>query len=65
MTSEDTGKCYDLANNAAKIAALAHYLARALQDDPSNAMAGEAVEGLSDMATQLSNDLVAFGDPNA
>lgn len=65
MTSEDRGKCFDLGNTAAQIAALAHYLARALQEDPTHAMAGEAVEGLSDIATRLSNDLIAFGDPNA
>jgi hypothetical protein len=65
VTNEDTGKVYDLANVAAQIAALSHYLAQALFDDPSNARVGEAVEGLSDMATRLSNDLIALGDPNA
>lgn len=65
MTSSEGGKVFDLANAAAQIAALAYYLARALQDDPSNARAGEACEGLSDMATRLSNDLITFADPNA
>lgn len=65
MTSDDRGKAFDLGNNAASIAALAYYLAQALREDPTQAMASEAVEGLCDMATRLSNELVTFGDPNA
>lgn len=45
------------ASTASHIASLCHYLAEALGSAPETSVAGEAVEGLQELASRLANDL--------
>lgn len=45
------------ASTASHIASLCHYLAEALGGDPETSIAGEAVEGLKELASKLATTL--------
>lgn len=53
------------ASTASHLASLCHYLAEALGGDPETSIAGEAVEGLGELAISLSNQLHEIAEETA
>lgn len=53
------------ASKAAQIAALCRFMSEALGADPATAAASEALDGLQDMASSLSDDLHTMAEAAA
>lgn len=65
MTGLQEAQVWSAASTASSIASLCELMSTALGGVPETSIAAEAVEGLSEMARMLSNDLraLAKGEP--